>query len=233
MRLTVLGCGGAVPDGKRNGPGFFVELDGATLLMDCGAGVLTQMARLIPDWTRLGHIYLSHFHLDHIVELPAILFGLKHAAPEREEGLTILGPAGTSEMIDRWCEAVGYDFLDLGFEVRVSERFSPPFSVHPALHIDGSLALRIDERGTSLGYTGDTEYSADLAGFMAGCDLLVADGGHMSAGRAARMASEAQVGHLVATHLARSQDPEDFARKLRRGFEGTVSVAHDGLVIEI
>jgi ribonuclease BN (tRNA processing enzyme) len=221
--------------------------------MDCGAGVLPALPRHAPDWHALSHVAITHFHIDHVVELPAILFALKHApeARERTEPLRILGPDGTTGLVSGLEEALGYEFTRLGFDVSVEEigpgsrvGIGAPATLlaHETLHTDESLALRIDERGTSLGYTGDAAPTPGLAAFFEGCDLLVADcfleepsrdSNHMTPEQAAELASAAGVAHLVAVHLSPGRDPGAVLRRLGSLFAGRTSVAHPGLALEI
>jgi ribonuclease BN (tRNA processing enzyme) len=252
MKLVVLGSGASVPDGRRNGPGLWVEDEGLGVLIDCGVGTLPALVRRASDWTALTHVVLTHFHLDHIVELPALLFALRHApaAAERVEPLTVAGPAGTGDLLGRWEQAVGTDFTNLHFDVRIRE-LEPgapcpvpggALTARHAPHTDESLALRIDVRGTSVGCTGDTGPSGDLAPFFEACDLLVADCSlpeprsgvhHLSTGETAQLASDARVTHLVATHLVPEQDEEVVLRKISSIYGGRVTVASDGLSIHI
>ncbi len=253
MRLIVLGSGSSVPDGRRNGPGFWIEGRQARVLVDCGAGVLPALPRRVQDWTGVTHVFLSHFHIDHVVELPALLFALEHAPgiEERVTPLEILGPAGTARLVEDLESALGRDFTQQRFDVAVREvRPGRAHAIRPGCtlevlsvpHTDESLAVRIDERGASVGYTGDTAPSEELAAFFRGCDVLIADCSleepsdsvaHLSIEDAARLARDASVTHLVATHLYPGLDPEEVGTRLASSFSGTVHVARDGLSLDM
>ena len=51
MRLTVIGCGTAVPDAERVASGYLVETAQACVLLDCGPGVLA-ISGSVPVSTR-------------------------------------------------------------------------------------------------------------------------------------------------------------------------------------
>lgn len=253
MRLVVLGSGASVPVGGRNGPGFWIECDEARVLVDCGAGVLPALSRHVHDWTAMTHVVLTHFHIDHVVELPAILFAFRHAAgaADRTEPLEILGPPGTARLVEGLEDALGRDFTQQRFDVALRElRPGEAHAIRPGCtlrvasvpHTDESIALRIDERGSSVGLTGDTAASPDLAPFLEGCDLLVADCSldepsesiaHLSVEETAALARDAGVALLVATHLFPGLDPDAVKKRLQAIHPGKVQVARDGLSIDL
>jgi ribonuclease BN (tRNA processing enzyme) len=223
------------------------------LLLDCGAGTLPAMPRCGVDWVAVTHIFLSHFHLDHIAELPAFLFALKHSpgVEARTAPLRIMGPAGTVHLLRTWEAAVGYDLLTLSFPVEVEE-VSPGreywlldghfMRVHPTPHTKESLAVCVEQRGTSVCYTGDTAYSDDLSEFFHKADLLIAecsfekprtDVMHLSIPEVAELARRAEVARLMATHLYPELDHLDVKGEIAKIFSGSVIIAHDGLRLEI
>lgn len=253
MKIVVLGSGTSVPHKARNSAGFWLETEDLRLLLDCGAGTLHALPRYERDWPAVTHIFLSHFHLDHIGELPALLFALKHSpgVEGRTVPLRIMGPVGTAHLLRTWEAALGYDLLGLKFPVEIEEtqpgrEYSlldgHSMRVHPTPHTDESLAVRVEERGTSVGYTGDTAYSEDLAGFFHRADLLIADCSfaqpqaeikHMSIPEVAELAQRAEVSRLMATHLYPKLDRLDVKGEIAKIFSGSVMVAHDGLSLEI
>jgi len=253
MKIVVLGSGTSVPHQARNSAGFWVETEDVRLLLDCGAGILHAMPRCGLDWVSVTHIFLSHFHLDHIGELPPLLFALKHSpgVEERTSPLHIMGPVGTVHLLQTWEAAVGYELLTLKFPMEMIEvqpgreyalAASHTMRVHPTPHTKESLAVRVEERGTSLCYTGDTAYSDDLAHFFHKADLLIAecsfekprtDVRHLSIPEVAELARRAEVSRLMATHLYPELDRLDVKGEIAKIFSGSVTIAHDGLSLEI
>src|SRR5438094_5913719 len=77
VRLTVLGSGTCAPSAERCSSGYLVEAGELTVRLDCGAGTAHALARLGCDWEAVTHQFVSHFHIDHVGELPHFLFALK------------------------------------------------------------------------------------------------------------------------------------------------------------
>ncbi|MEU3251561.1 ribonuclease Z [Streptomyces sp. NPDC006997] len=103
-------------------------------------------------------------------------------------------------------------------------------------------------RGQRFAFVMDTRLCDGVYALAEGCDLLVIEStfldedehlavehGHLTAGQAARVASEAGVRHLVLTHFSqRYSDPDDFERQARAaGYEGELTVAHDLLTVPV
>ena len=228
MRVTILGSGTLLPDHSRASAGHSVQTGGATILLDCGAGVLQSLHRAGIRWQDVTHIALSHFHTDHVGELPPLLFALRHGLDkEREETLWMLGPPGLSTLLERLAEAHGEYVLDPGFPLEVREipregSWSDPegrfrLSTHPTIHTDESVAYRLESGDGVMGYTGDTGPSTSLAEFLRGVGLLIAECAiadppqidtHLSPAGVAEMARIACPDLLVTTHTSPPLDPE-------------------------
>ena len=96
-----------------------------------------------------------------------------------------------------------------------------------------------------LAYTGDAGPSHDVAGLARDADLLLAEASYVnqvpggsrrylsSARQQGRQAAEAGARHLVLTHLMPGTDPAAAGAAARRGYDGQVSVATAGLVLNI
>lgn len=246
--LTVVGCGTAALDGERVCSGYLVEAEHTVLLLDCGPGIVYSLARHRLPWQRLTHLALTHFHTDHIGDVPALLFALQYGMyPPREEPLTIIGPRGTRRRLQAMSRAFGDYVTHASFGVNVCE-IVPGGSVHAGgvelsvtrtPHTEHSIAYRVRSADCTIGYTGDTGPSADVADFLHGVDDLVAECSvpdeqamdiHLTPSSLAVLALRAQPRRLVVTHvyphLERSTVPEQLRA---HGWEGRTVVAADGM----
>ena len=252
MKLTILGSGTGVPDGARNSAGYFVEAAGARVMMDCGAGTVHALARYGVPWEQTTHLFVSHFHLDHVGELAALFFAFRHGmrAP-RAEPLTIVGPHGLDRVMAGLEQAFGGNLFAPKFPVTLrmlapGERLelAPDcaLTVCKTPHTKESLAVRIECGARAMGYTGDTDYSQDVARFFSRANLLISECSfrephpgvaHLTVKEVARMAALAEVERLVVTHFYFAVDDDELKRELQQDYSGEVLVGRDGLCIEV
>ncbi|MFW6078619.1 MAG: MBL fold metallo-hydrolase [Gemmatimonadota bacterium] len=254
MQITIVGTGTAVPEPDRGGAAVYVESADARLLLDCGPSAVRSMASFDVPWSRLTHLALTHFHTDHIGDLPALFFALKHALadPRRDAPLTVLGPAGTARLFERLAAAFGDHLAEPGFPVRIRELddgAAQPLADGVRLrarrtpHTDASLAYRIESAGSSFGYTGDTALDEGVAAFFEGVDVLLAECSlpddaaidtHLTPSRVAALAQIARPHLLVLTHIYPKLPRSDAAARVRRaGWDGEIRVAVDGARIRL
>src|SRR5262249_19818303 len=185
MKLTILGSGTVVPDAARNSAGYFIEAGDVRLMMDCGAGTVHALPRYGCDWERLTHIYISHFHVDHVGELAALFFAFKYGMrDERDEPLTLIGPRGLERVMDGLKHAFGDNLFTPKFPVNLrliapGERIALSADISLAVtktpHTEESLAVRVTNGASSICYTGDTEYSEAVARFFAGASVMISE----------------------------------------------------------
>ncbi len=254
MRLTTLGTGTAAPSPARVNAGHLVEVAGVTLLMDCGSGVAHRLATIGADWMRITHVAITHFHADHVLDLPSLLVAWRYGAlPPRTAPVEIIGPVGTARLIDTFAsifgDAVGHpDFpvlvreiapagaLDLGNGVVLESR--------PVPHTPESIAYCVRGGGRRLVYTGDTGYDENLASWEAahGCDVLLAEcslpdemaiATHLSPSRCAALAAAMEPARLVLTHFYPPVEAVDIRATIATRYSGPVVLASDGWAIDI
>lgn len=251
--LTVLGSGTALPDPDRHSAAFHVDLGEASLLLDCGPGTLHGLASHGVEWQSISHVVISHYHNDHVGDLAALLFAMKQLrASERSAPLTLLGPTGFQDFLERLSAAMGPHVLDPGFEVLVRELgpgapLEDPqahflIAAHPTPHTEESQAFRVVGPGWTLGYTGDTGPSRDVAGFLTGCEVLLAECAltdppsterHLSPLSVAELARIAAPDLLVLTHVYPGQSPEEAVAAVEASYQGRVVAARDGMRVEL
>jgi ribonuclease Z len=90
MELTILGSSAATPIRNRNLSAISLRYRGELLLFDCGEDI---QRRFIEAGLKLNKpliILISHFHADHIIGLPGLLF--RFALIQRDTPLRIFGP---------------------------------------------------------------------------------------------------------------------------------------------
>ena len=82
MKIRVLGCSGAIARDCRT-TSFLVDDD---VLVDAGTGVGDLP---LEDMARIGHVFLTHSHLDHIAALPLMLdaVGARRSTPVQVHAL--------------------------------------------------------------------------------------------------------------------------------------------------
>jgi ribonuclease BN (tRNA processing enzyme) len=242
-RLTVAGCGTAVPEPDRACSGYFVEAGRVRLLLDCGPGVVHRLARLQLGWQEITHVG----------DVPMLFFALRHGMPPgRVQPLTVYGPVGVRAFFAGLVAVFGEHLHDPGFPVDVIEvepgRSVPlgddaSASAHRTPHTSNSIAYRIVTQAGDVGYTGDTGYSEDVADFLAGTSILVAECSlpddaavptHLTPSRLGRMAARAAPAQLVVTHVYPQLDRAQLPDRLRaNGWNGPCLVAFDGLQLPV
>jgi ribonuclease BN (tRNA processing enzyme) len=253
MILTVIGSGTAAPEPDRVCAGFLLETNGVRALLDCGPGVVHNMARLRADWRGITHLVLTHFHNDHIGDVPALFFAWQHGMrPARAEPLTVIGPKGTKKLLKKMADVFGdhidetdYDVdvieMDAGAAVRLNDVVK--LRAGGTRHTDESLAFRVEADGRSFCYTGDTGMSEDVAKFVQGADVLLIECAvpddepidtHLGPAQVAAIARIALPRRLLVTHIYPQLDRHMVPELVRLGgWPAKVEVVADGDRIEV
>jgi ribonuclease BN (tRNA processing enzyme) len=252
MRITTVGSGTGAPSPTRVCAAHVVEAGDARILLDCGSGAVFRMANIGIDWMALTHVALTHFHADHISDLPTLLYAWRYGAlPPRSAPLQIIGPAGTADLMARLDAAFGGGMLQLGYEVTILElESSIPLELAPGVtlnhmsvpHTAESVAYSIVAGARRLVYTGDTPMHPPLAEWAAGCDLLLMECSlprelavptHLTPEECGMMAALARPRALALTHFYPPLEHVDVAALVRVNYEGPIHLVHDGWTTEL
>lgn len=117
--LTVLGSGGPYATRHRVSSGYLLSLDGrARILVDCGGGTFERIGRMGVDLAALDQVLLTHLHIDHTSDLPAVIMHLY--MNDRGRAITVVGPSGRAgnrdapENIEPQPGAIEFDELLFG-----------------------------------------------------------------------------------------------------------------------
>ena len=252
MRLTTVGTGTAAPVAGRVQAGHLVEAGGVRILLDCGSGVSFRLASLGIDWGTITHLALTHFHADHVLDVPTLLTAWRYGMlPPRSAPLEIIGPVGTATLVDRMTEALGVSWREYGFTVTIRE-MSPGERIPLAdgvtiesrsvPHTPESVAYLIDGQGRRVVYSGDTGFDEGLARWASGCDVLLIECSlpakmaiptHLTPEQVAALAKVAAPALVAVTHMYPPLETVDVPAAIAATYAGPVVVCHDGWSTEL
>ena len=255
MKLTILGSGTSVPHPQRSSSGFWLETENGSILLDCSASAVHQMARENCDWKNLDAIWISHFHLDHVGGIAPFLFGTKYApeTQKREKPLKIFGAKGLKKLLEKFDEAGEYDLFKQPFPLEIIE-VEPleKFEILPNVaavtietpHTEESLAIHIrDENDKTIVYSADTGFTKDLGTFARNVNLLILECSffsdkpvetHLELAEAMYLIRYAEPKKTVLTHFYPEWDTIDFQKEVEK-FSPPCKIieAQDGLILKI
>jgi phosphoribosyl 1,2-cyclic phosphodiesterase len=207
----------------------FETANGSLLIIDAGTGIKKLGDYLIrekADQPLNLHIFLTHFHLDHIMGLP--FFGPLYSTDVRVEFHGNCLPEETEKTLGG---LMGGKYFPVSFkETQAEKRFhqipdegivvgETRISFCPLSHPQGSVAYKIQDEHKSIVIATDTEHPEQgidqkLADFAAGSDIFVYDAtytpveyrsgrmgwGHSTWLEGTKLAKEAGVKNLYLSH---------------------------------
>lgn len=252
--IVFLGVGGAMPSSPAHNYTALVLRDGgATILLDCGPGIMRQLELANVDYANLTHVYVSHQHGDHSLGLPMLLLHraifypdrplLVLAAPPVLDLLTQLNALAypdLQQMIDAFIECVP---LHTGPEMTpLAGAPGVCYSLAPGKHSVPTWGVRLAlPNGRSVVFSGDTGPSRQMAALAAGADLLVHDTFyltppstdlvlHTAAGQVGELAAEAGVRAVALVHRMDTTEAAaaHYRERAAKHFEGEILVPNAG-----
>jgi len=252
MRLTTLGTGTVALTAERACAGHHLVAGDVRLLMDVGSGVCLRLAREGIAWGEITHVAFTHFHTDHIGDYATLVQAWRYGQlPPRSAPLTVIGPTGTADLLQRIATMHGDWVLDPGFPLHVVE-LAPGashdlgdgvvISATKVPHTDESVALSVTRGGRRVVYSGDTAYDPMVAEWARGADLLLLEcslpeemavPSHLTPAQCGAIAAAALPRHLVLTHFYPPVERTDVRAIIAAHYAGPVTLAADGSTFEI
>ena len=111
FNIHILGCGSAKPSTRHNAACQVVEMRGKLYMIDCGEAAQIEFASQGLNINRLGHIFISHNHGDHVFGLPGFISTM--GLLERTAHLHIYGPETVGRLLDvtlsTYCQGLQYE----------------------------------------------------------------------------------------------------------------------------
>lgn len=277
MTVTLLGTGNPRPSLERFGPSSLVEAGGERLLIDVGRGNTIRLFETggADALTGITAVLLTHLHSDHVVGLPDLwltgwLFG-------RRTPLEVVGPSGTTDLVRGLERAFAFD---VRMRRDVDERLPAqgvairPRDAGPGIVLDRAgvrvtafavdhspvtpaYGYRVDWRGRSVVFSGDTRYSEAVIEAARHADVIIHEvispeverrraaladpetierviARHTTPEEAGRIFSAVRPRLAVYSHIVPSPTtPADLVAPTRRTYDGPLEVGEDLLRISI
>lgn len=113
MKVTVIGCGSALPTLHHNNAAQVVEVDGHLYLIDCGEGTQVWLRRSKLAFSRISAIFITHIHGDHVFGLIGLISSFNLL--DRDKPLHVFAPKELEEFLDlqikMFCRDMGYEVI--------------------------------------------------------------------------------------------------------------------------
>jgi len=214
------------------------------LLVDCGATSLVALKAQGLDPGAVDAVAVTHLHGDHFGGLPFLI--LDGQFSRRSAPLYVAGPPGIRARLAEAMEALfpGSSRARRRFPVEITELRpdGTPATLGAAAvrgweveHACGAppLALRVDLGGVSFAYSGDTQWTAALAGPARGADLFAAEAYtfdrpvryHLDYQTLRAHLDEIRARRIVLTHMSGAM--------LARLTDADLPAAYDGMMLDL
>jgi ribonuclease BN (tRNA processing enzyme) len=246
MSVTVrfVGSGDSFGSGGRFQTCILVDGPASRVAIDFGTSSLIALAQQGIEHNTIDAILLTHLHGDHCGGVPFMLMDAMLSA-KRARPLVIAGPPELERRMAEIREALfpGSHVMTAKFPLTWIEM--EPGRPHSILDLvvtperarhtkeTNPSALRVEIDGTVVAYTGDTEWTDDVARIGQGADLLIAEcyyydkpvKWHLNYPTIAAHREHFGAKRLILTHMSREM--------LAHADQVPEECAHDGLVIEL
>ena len=237
INLTLLGTKGG-PSLRQKGASMMpssshLSIGEKSIMIDCGLGCTSGLVHAGYKLTEITHIFITHYHSDHCLELGALLHTAWTAGISKP--IQVYGPPGLDTLWNGFCEMMKFDI-----DIRIIDEGRPPIDEIAEFHtfhdhsksslafnimrdddlcvsairnnhppIDESYALRFDIEEKSVTFSGDTTYLDTMIEFARGSDVLVHEA--MLSSGIDYVVAQTKTGndqlrkHLIASHTFASQ----------------------------
>jgi ribonuclease BN (tRNA processing enzyme) len=254
MEIIFLGTGGGrvnlVKQIRWTG-GFRINSKSANIHVDPGPGALVHSSELKQDPTNLDVVIVTHYHIDHCSDAPALMEAMSGYALKKK-GIFI-GSKYTVEGDDKDDRSISKYHLStpqVVYSAKIGERkkFTTKkgefeIEICPTKHDDPTgFGFKLYLDGSVIGCTSDTEFIPEICEAYKGCDYLIinclkptSDGipDHLKTEDVIRIVKIAKPKLAILTHMGMTfirAGPESEARKIEEATGVRCIAARDGQV---
>jgi len=249
MKVVILGTGTGMPVKDRGCAGVYVRAGREHVLLDAGPGTLRQLVRIGVTYLDLDRIFVTHFHPDHCLDLVSILFAMRLPQPARTKPLVIYGPRGLKRLIRRLTAAYQGWIAPRTYRLTLTELGETTLKLggyavrtKRMRHSTAALGYRLEAGGNALAYSGDTDTCPQIVQLGREADLLVLEcsvtderkvAGHLTPTECGRIARAAGCRRLVLSHFYPVFSGYNIRQRVRRSFQGSLTLARDLQVFQL
>lgn len=245
MILKILGCGTIMAQKPcARCSGYLVD---NRLLIDCGPGIWHALCNFDKGIQNIEMVLISHFHVDHISDLDALMMTQYLSQQHSFEPLIIAGPNGLLDWFEdlkrltgQWIHDFNFELIEIDQEVNL---LNYSIKALKTGHTKNSLCYRItDSFNKSLFYSGDSDFEHNLITLANQAHLAIIESsntedskvkGHLTPQLAGEIASKANVKKLVLTHMYPEVKEGNAPFLASKWYTGEIIVAQEGMQFNI
>ncbi len=196
LTVAICGAGSPLPDPERSGSCAAVIAGDQMILID--AGSVNRVNQMNLPLGSVDNVFLTHYHSDHIDGLGGVMT-MRWAASGNANPINVFGPAGLEDVVSGFNQAYQYDrvyreahhtttIMPPTGGLAVAHTFEPDAQgkvvfendglkviMFPVNHepVEPAVGYRVEYKGRSIVFSGDTEKSPMVEKFAQGADVLV------------------------------------------------------------
>jgi len=211
MEIVFLGTNGWYSTALGDTVSILVKTNDCNIVFDAGNGFnkLNEYA----DFSRPTYLFISHFHLDHISGLHALLkFNFR-------KGLSIISKSGGDKFLEKFINSpFTFPLRNLPYKTKLITLPKAikdiPFKIDflPLVHSGGTIGFRIEEENKAITYCPDTAFCKNAVKLSKKADILITECAfrsgenrekwfHLNPELAAAIAAKAGAKKLYLTHF--------------------------------
>ena len=228
-RLVILGSGTCNLVPEKAAASVLIELNGMRLIYDFGRGIATRTTEVDLKQDDVEHIFISHFHPDHLSDLDPYLQAASWSQIDvRNKDINIYGPPGTKSFLKKMFAVFEWGKIGRDFAINIHDIKGGELSIMGqhlgVVDLHHSHGLRFGQYAIA----GDADVNDDLIALLKGTKIAIFDSGHITDKEIVDIAVQTQAQTLVCSHQYRSLNEERLNIDAKtKGFKGQLVVAHD------